>query len=553
MRVFSSYGSVDNKIHYYAPRTELIDRTCEQLLGKDPINGGHYITIWAPRQTGKSWATNQVLYRLKEVHPEFDTVKLNLQDLEDKDTGLGVYRSIIGRLRKYLDYTLPMPDSQEEFVACFSQDILPKPLILILDEFDALQETALHGVVAALRNIYNIRRQEIAKSTFEKTYLLHGVALIGVRSVLGIENETGSPFNIQRSVQIPNLTQDEVTGMFHWYEEESGQKFAPGVIDRAYYEMKGQPGLTSWLGELLTEQYNRHRPEITMRDFRSVYSAAVHILPNNNIVNIVSKAKKEPYKSFILEMFQTSEKLHFRYDDPVTNYLYMNGVIDHDETPQYDLMESNIDDLEEMIEESDIDTYYLKFPNPFIQKRLFNFFAHELFRGLKRLYDPLADLSNTITDTTLNIPNVLRYYEDYLHNNRKWLFKQVPRRKTDERIYEAVYHFSLYMYLSQFMQSYRSQVLPEFPTGNGQIDLLIRHGGQIYGLEVKSFINRREYQYALDQAAGYAHELAVQDIWLLFFIEVIDDDNRQQLEKTYIDPIYNVTVHPIFITIGTME
>jgi len=78
-----------------------------------------------------------------------------------------------------------MPETQKEFVASFSHEFLPKPLILILDEFDALHQEPLYGIVAAFRNIYNIRRQETNKTTGEKSYLLHGVALIGVRSVLG--------------------------------------------------------------------------------------------------------------------------------------------------------------------------------------------------------------------------------------------------------------------------------------------------------------------------------------------------------------------------------
>jgi hypothetical protein len=50
MRRFSSYGLIDTDLHYYAPRTELIDRTASQLLGENPEKGGHYMTVWAPRQ-----------------------------------------------------------------------------------------------------------------------------------------------------------------------------------------------------------------------------------------------------------------------------------------------------------------------------------------------------------------------------------------------------------------------------------------------------------------------------------------------------------------------
>ena len=39
--------------------------------------------------------------------------------------------------------------------------------------------------------------------------------------------------------------------------------------------------------------------------FEGVYAAALNLLPNNNILNLISKAKQEPYKSLVLELFQT--------------------------------------------------------------------------------------------------------------------------------------------------------------------------------------------------------------------------------------------------------
>jgi hypothetical protein len=111
------------------------------------------------------------------------------------------------------------------------------------------------------------------------------------------------------------------------------------------------------------------------------------------------------------------------------------------------------------------------------------------------LYDPLEDLSDTITEDTLNIPQLLRRYEQYLQTNRELVLRNAPRRD-DLHVYEAVFHFHLYLYLSSFVGSYDAQVQPEFSTGNGQIDLLICHAGQLFGLELKSFANQRAYNKA---------------------------------------------------------
>ncbi len=154
----------------------------------------------------------------------------------------------LGFLTERLQLEMAPVQNPEQFYQVFKQGVLKKPLILILDEFDALLEQAISGIAGVFRNIYNQRRDEFNQPTEQKSYLLHGVALIGVRSVLGVENVTGSPFNVQRSLHIPNLTAAEVEEMFACYQRESGQVVEPEVVERLFYEVQGQPGLTSWFG-----------------------------------------------------------------------------------------------------------------------------------------------------------------------------------------------------------------------------------------------------------------------------------------------------------------
>ena len=248
-------------------------------------------------------------------------------------------------------------------------------------------------------------------------------------------------------------------------------------------------------------------------------------------MNIISKAKQATYKPYVLELFQTKNKVNFLYDDPILNFLYMNGVVD----------------IEEVSGTSEI---YVKFPCPYVQKRLFNYFAREFYQGMDGLYGPFEDLSDTITDDSINIRQLSLRYEHYLQANREMILKDAPRRQKDLRIYEAVFHFHFYLYLVSFLRTYEAQVYPEFPTGNGQIDLLIRYAGQLFGLELKSFADQRSYRKALAQAAKYAQKLSVTEIWLVLFIESVDDKNRQLFEADYFDEAREVTVHPLFVQTG---
>lgn len=304
MRKFCSYGPINTKLHYYAPREALIENALTQLLGEHPEEGGHYITVWAPCQTGKTWVMQQALFRLqKDDH--FDVVKLQLEHLGNEEdvnrVAADIGRSILEALGKPPQPITTLRDFQE----IFTTGGLSKPLILILDEFDILAPPILSQIVRIFRNIY-IQRQQDVRVSAEKDFLLHGLALIGVRSVLGVENIKGSPFNVQRSLHIPNLTFEEVARMFKWYERESGQPIQPDVVRQLYAETRGQPGLTCWLGELLTEGFDEYHPPkdapITPDQFEYVYAAAVKILPNTNITNILSKARQEPYKDIVLEL-----------------------------------------------------------------------------------------------------------------------------------------------------------------------------------------------------------------------------------------------------------
>ncbi|MCP4396982.1 MAG: hypothetical protein GY801_06740, partial [bacterium] len=478
-----------------------------------------------------SWVMQQILFRLRKDE-RYDVLKLDLEDLVFMEDVQQIAEAIGNDILEALGKPPIEIKTLKAFQDIFKQGVLDKPLVLILDEFDTLPEHVISGLVRIFRKIY-LHRQDDPNPSAQKAYLLHGVALIGVRSVLGIENVKGSPFNVQRSLHIPNLTFEEVDGMFKWYERESGQNVKQEVIGRLYDEVKGQPGLTCWFGELLTEGFEEYRPPkdqpIATGTFERVYVAATSLLPNSNIVNILSKAKQEPYKSVVFELFKTGEQIQFTFDDAHLNYLYMNGIINR-----------------EVVDES---TYRVKFDSPFVQKRLFNYFARDLFGYTGQVRAAFEDVSAIMSPEGLNIKNLALRFEVYLKENRDWLLKDAPKRK-DLRIYEAVYHFCLYRYLCDFLGTKHARVYPEFPTGNGKIDLIIRYHDHTYGLELKSYTDETGYKEALQQAAKYGKEYGFPQVWLLSFVEYVDDATRQKYEKKYVDRDTGVGVMPLFVETG---
>jgi hypothetical protein len=526
MRRFHSYGPINIKLHYYVSRNELIEKVYTNLVGENPAEGGHYCTVWAPRQTGKTWIMQQILLRLKK-DPRFHVLKLNLEILEDENDVGVIISTIAEEIGKGLNKNFTGIKNKKQFQEIFEKGAQEKPLILILDEFDAIAEKGIDAVVSTFRNIYIQRLDEIDKSKEEKTYLLHGVALIGVRSVLGIEKQKGSPFNVPRSLHVPNLTYDEVEGMFKWYEKESGQKVEETVVRALYEETHGQPGLTCWFGELITETYNHDTGKpITLINFEEAYGAATHILPNNNILNIISKVNTPPYDETVIELFETGDKIEFKFNNKVINYLYMNGVIDE--------------------EKVDINEYYVKFSCPFVQKCLFDYFSNQIFSHLGQLIHPLDDMKDAINEETLYIPNIIKRYQAYLKKNRETFFKNVPRRKTDLKIYEAVYHFNLYRYLYDLLKTRGVEVIPQFPTGNGKVDLILKYREKIYALELKNFKDIYTFERGIDQAAEYGRQMGLKEIVFLVFVE-LSQEEAKQLEKEVEKYEIKVIVIPVGI------
>jgi Cdc6-like AAA superfamily ATPase len=76
MRKFSSYGAPNKKSDYYVPREALITSAIRQLKGEELDDSGHYITVWAPRQTGKTWVMQEVVSTI-EQDDQFDVIFLS--------------------------------------------------------------------------------------------------------------------------------------------------------------------------------------------------------------------------------------------------------------------------------------------------------------------------------------------------------------------------------------------------------------------------------------------------------------------------------------------
>jgi hypothetical protein len=503
MREFYSYGPVNCRRHFCVPRRDLVESCLKHIVG-DPEDDGHYFTMWSPRQSGKTWLMHQVRREIEERYGErFHIVTMSMQGIamEPDDPPDAFLIRVPLLIRRYFDVEVSQPTSWEQFSNLFSarSPLLPNPLLLFIDEFDKLPARVIDRFVSMFRDMY-LERQ---------SFVLHGLALIGVRAVLGVDSERGSPFNVQRSLHVPNFTAAEVEELFRQYQKESGQMVEQDVVAAVHDVTRGQPGLVGWFGELLTKKYNPGLDQpIDGRSWREVYRAALHWEWNNTVLNLIKKARG-PYVEHVLELFSRPD-LPFSIRAEWCSYLYLNGIIDS---------EVVMDPKGERVD-------VCRFSSPYVQACLFHALTMDLMgeRTPILALEPLDELDDVFGGPVLDLPALLERYKGYLRRLKAKSLNpwQDQPQRGDLHYTEAVGHFHLYFWLRNAVGR-RCVISPEFPTGNGRVDLHLKCGEQSGVIEVKSFVDMAMLRQSVQQAAGYAGKLGLNSITVALFAPVEEE------------------------------
>ncbi|MFO0593632.1 MAG: hypothetical protein U0441_39185 [Polyangiaceae bacterium] len=503
----------------------MVEECVEQLVG-DPAKGGHFFTIWGYRQAGKTWLQRRAIAEIRARHGDrFVVGSMSMEALLKGKDGEEVFFQSVPRMfgdAFPLDAPVvaPVISSWDGWRALFHKQggLFDRPLILLIDEFDSLPPAVIDSVVGEFRRIYLNREQ----------HWLHGLALIGVRAVLGLDSERGSPFNVQRSLHVQNLTRGEVGEMFDQYQAESGQVVETSVVDTLYTATRGRPGLVGWFGELLTEKYNRGQKQpITLRDWENVYGAACQIEPNNTVLNLIKKARG-PYRDQVMGLFGNAD-VPFAFDQDWCNFLYLHGIIDYEDTTTIGGAPLRV----------------CRFSCPFVQLRLHNAFSADLSpRFPARPLEFLDTLADVFTEQGIALPALLMRYKAYL--GRLKAKGQDPftgeRPRSDLGLREAVGHFHLYAWLREAV-GWRCAVSPEFPTGNGKVDLFLKWEEHRGVIEVKSFRDAAELPASARQAARYARSQGLSSATIALFGSSDDEAVLSALSREEtVDGVRVVTV-----------
>jgi len=258
MRFFTTEGPVRAEDHYCLAPLERWDLA--QVLGL--VEQKKYFLLHAPRQTGKTTCLLSLAEYLNR-EGRYRALYVNIEGAqsarEQVEQGMAIICSALGRAaRLYLGDARPGDWCRTHGSEVAAGDRLaallefwagadPQPLVLLLDEVDALVGDTLISLLRQLRAGYTQRPRH-----FPQTVILCGVRdLRDYRIHSSAERAIitgGSAFNIKaKSLRLGDFSQAEVVTLLGEHTAETGQVFTTQALERVWELTQGQPWLVNAL------------------------------------------------------------------------------------------------------------------------------------------------------------------------------------------------------------------------------------------------------------------------------------------------------------------
>ncbi len=262
MRFFNTTGPVVAADHYCIPPLARLDP--QEVVGL--VRDKRYFVLHAPRQTGKT----STLLALRDLLNsgavgEYRCVYVNVEagQAAREDTERAM-RAVLGSLASGARSTLGDgflggiwsgvlaefgPDGALDESLSRWAEVDPRPLVLLIDEIDALIGDTLLSVLRQLRSGYVRRPGGFPQS----------VVLCGVRDVRDYRIHSaasnaviagGSAFNIKaRSLRLGDFSREEVRALLAQHTEDTGQTFVAEALEAIWHRTRGQPWLVNALAD----------------------------------------------------------------------------------------------------------------------------------------------------------------------------------------------------------------------------------------------------------------------------------------------------------------
>ncbi|VEN75162.1 conserved hypothetical protein [Candidatus Desulfarcum epimagneticum] len=337
-RFFNTAGPNNSEDHYCFPPLERFDM--DEILSL--IDQKKYFTLHAPRQTGKTTCILALAEHLNQ-QGKYKCLYCNVESAqgarEDVKRGMtAILSQIADRAEMYLrdltvqDIWRDVLDRHGEDAAldavisrwCVASD---RPVILIIDEIDALIGDTLISVLRQLRAGYTKRPDMFPQS----------IILCGIRDIRDYRIHSsrtkeiitgGSAFNIKaKSFRLGDFSREEVEKLYAMHTDETGQTFDEDAMELAWEYTQGQPWLVNALGYEATFDMKKNRDRTISITAEMIRRAKENIIirRETHIDQLVDKLKEDRVRRLI-EPFLTGGKIKQNRPDD-TQYLIDLGMM----------------------------------------------------------------------------------------------------------------------------------------------------------------------------------------------------------------------------------
>ena len=492
MRFFTTEGPVRPDRHYSLP--PLSRWNLQEVI--DLIDQEKYFLLHAPRQTGKTTCLLALMEHLnregryRAVYANLETAQAARENLTMAVTDI-VQTVADMAVRQSGDSTLfalartalaesPPTRALQHFLTEWCERT-PRPLVLLLDEVDALIGDTLISLLRQLRAGYPQR-----PDAFPQTVILCGVRdLRDYRIHASSEREAitgGSAFNIKaESLRLGDFNAQETRALLLEHTQETGQVFTPEALDRVWELTQGQPWLVNALAYRACFKLpaGRDRAQPITRDLIDQAKEAM-ILERVTHLDQLAHKLQEPRVRRVIEPLLAGTVLGEVPDDDI-QYLLDLGLLRQQGGG-------------------------LTVANPIYREVLPRMLA----------FTPQASLPQ-ISPTWLNADGSL--------NPSRLLdaFLAFWRRHGQPLLGSAAYHeIAPHLVLMAFLHRVINgggTLEREYAIGSGRMDLCLRYGAVTLGMELKVWRDGAPDPLAegMEQLDGYLAGLGLETGWLVIF------------------------------------
>ena len=493
MRFFTTEGPVVPKDHYSLPPLQRWD--LDEVLTL--IEQKKYFLLHAPRQTGKTTCLLALADHLnrsgryRALYANIETAQAARERVELAMTG------IVQTLAAQAGWQLRDPEAESlarqvlvdqvatvalgQYLARWCEQS-PLPIVLLLDEVDALVGDTLISLLRQLRAGYPQRPQR-----FPQTVILCGVRDLRDYRIHASSEQTvitgGSAFNIKaESVRLGDFNQAEVATLLQEHTAEIGQAFTPDALDRVWNLTQGQP----WLVNALA-----YETCFRMREGRDRSRAIT--------VALIDQAKENLILRRVTHLDQLADKLREARVRRVIEPMLAGAALG--EVPE--------DDIQYLIDLGlcrMAPGQGLTIANPI--------YREVLPRALT--FTPEASLPQIAptwlnADGSLNAEHLLAAFLGFWRQHGQPLLGSTP-------YHEIAPHLVLMAFLHRVVNG-GGTLEREYAIGWGRMDLCLRFGAVTLGIELKVWRDGEPdpLSEGLEQLDGYLAGLGMDRGWLVLF------------------------------------